>query len=317
MRGRHLEQFDFDHDLNWFALFFSPEGGLLGRFGGRDADTPGKYHSLLGLRYALEKALDRYQGGERGFMPTGRKAPRYAEEYPAGRKMSATSCIHCHHVHEFRRDAELRAGTWKRENEWIYPPPENLGLTLDRDQGNRIALVKSGSSADRTLLKSGDILLSLGETPVASVADAMSALHRAPVEGGLAVRWQRGGKIYEGKLELARDWRVSDVSWRWSLKSFPPQPPVYGEDLSAQEKQALGLKATQLAFRQGNFLGKNARQAGIQIHDVILGVDGKDLHLSAQQFETYLRLHYRPGEVVTFQVRRGPNRLDVPVKLAE
>ena len=77
MRGLDLNVFDFDYDLTWFALMLAPDGTVLGRFGGRDADTPGKYHSLKGLRYALDQALARYRSGT---VPAGRPTPAVRAE---------------------------------------------------------------------------------------------------------------------------------------------------------------------------------------------------------------------------------------------
>src|SRR5262245_1278971 len=65
LRGVDIHLFDFDYDLTWAALMFDDAGTVLGRFGGRDADTPGKYHSLRGLRYSLEQAWDQFQRGGR------------------------------------------------------------------------------------------------------------------------------------------------------------------------------------------------------------------------------------------------------------
>ena len=44
--------------------------------------------------------------------------------------------------------------------------------------------------------------------------------------------------------------------------------------VTAEERKALGLGARQLAFRQGAFVPAAARHAGVQINEVILGVDG-------------------------------------------
>ena len=54
-----------------------------------------------------------------------------------------------------------------------------------------------------------------------------------------------------------------------------------GDDLSAEEKQALGLSEKRLAFRQGPFVSEPAQQAGIRQNDIILGVDGKTLEMTA------------------------------------
>jgi membrane-associated protease RseP (regulator of RpoE activity) len=315
MRGLDLNVFDFDYDLTWFALMLAPDGTVLGRFGGRDADTPGKYHSLAGLRYSLEQALARFRKGE---VPKVQPAaPERAEDFPAARQLTAKACIHCHHVYEFRRAARQQAGTWKLDEVWVYPQPDNVGLKLERDQGDRLAAVEPGSAAARAGLRAGDRLQSVHGLPVASVADVQYALHRAPTGGAVAVSWQRQGQALGGRLELPAGWKKTDVSWRWSLKTLSPSPGVQGFDLTADEKQTLGLAPGALAFRQHGFVSAEARHAGVRTNDVIVGVNEHRPAMTVQQFEAFIRLTYRPGDVVTLQVLRGKERLELPLKLAK
>ena len=84
MRGVDLSIFDFDYDLQWFAMMLTADGEVLGRFGGRDADTPAKYQTLPGLRHSLEAALDRFKSG----LPKKQspRMPLFAEDYPAAEK---------------------------------------------------------------------------------------------------------------------------------------------------------------------------------------------------------------------------------------
>lgn len=315
MRGIDLTLFDFDYDLTWAALMFAPDGAVLGRFGGRDADTPGKYHSLRGLRYALEQAWQRFERGAP--QPARRPAVsgRRIEEHPGARRFSAKACFHCHHVNEFRREEQQAAGIWQRDFVWVYPEPASLGLTMDIDQGNKATEVRAGSPAADAGMKPGDVLRVLNGHTTASVADVQYALHRAPAAGIIAVRWQRGGQEHEGKLTLQAGWREGDISWRWSLKSLKPEPQVHGEDLTGAEKAKLGLGPRRLAFRQGSFVPRAAQQAGIRIGDVIIGVDGKRLDMTARQFETFMRLHYRVGDEVRYDIIRGVDRLKIAVKL--
>ena len=62
MRDVNLAKYQFDYDLTWAGLFVSPDGRVLGRYGGRDAESADDKVSLKGLRYAMEaarKAKDR------------------------------------------------------------------------------------------------------------------------------------------------------------------------------------------------------------------------------------------------------------------
>src|SRR5262245_24662441 len=109
MRGLDLNLFDFDYDLSWAALMFDPDGNVLGRFGGRDADTPGKYHSVRGLRYALDQAREQF---ERGAVHKRTPAEeKKVEDYAAAKRFAPKACFHCHNVTEFRREEKMAAGT--------------------------------------------------------------------------------------------------------------------------------------------------------------------------------------------------------------
>src|SRR5262249_4949082 len=156
--------------------------------------------------------------------------------------------------------------------------------TVDRDRGDRVRAVAAGSPAARAGLSAGDVLRSVNGLPVASFTDVQYALHRSPARGSIPVAWERAGKAHAGRLELAEGWRKTDVSWRWSLRGLQPEPCVDGEDLTPQEKKQLGLGARRLAFRQGPFVRPEARHAGVQVHDVIIGVDGRALEMTARQF---------------------------------
>jgi membrane-associated protease RseP (regulator of RpoE activity) len=314
MRGVDLSIFDFDYDMQWFALMLTPDGEALGRFGGRDADTPGKYQSLVGLRHSLEQALVRFKVEKREKAVPGKSI--HAEDYPVAAKLSASACIHCHHVHEFRRDQLQRASRWSLDDVWIYPQPENIGLSLDVERGDRVLAVQPKSPAAKLGIKAKDVLRRVGDVPIASIADMQFALNRAPKTGKLEIAWE-GDKPMKGAIALPDNWRQTDVSWRWSLKSLSPNPSIIGDDLDLDERKKLGLDARQLAYRQMNFLTPTARQAGLQSNDIIVGIDDKTLTLTARQFETHIRLYYRVGQEITLNVIRGKERVKVKMKLPD
>lgn len=317
MRGLDLTVFDFDHDLTWHALFLTPEGHVLGRFGGRDADTPGKYHSLRGLRYALEQALAQYRRRPDEKRAARPRPAQRVEDFAGIRRIAPGACVHCHHVPELRREAQQQAGTWTIDRVWVYPEPQNVGLSMETDQGNRVRAVRAESAAARAGLRPGDVLRTLGGAPIASVADVQYALHKAPPRGTLSVEWEHEGQSRRGALALAAAWRITDVSWRWSLKRLAPAPGVSGDDLSADEKRALGLSARALAFRPGPFRTTAARHAGVQSSDVVVGLDGRRLNMTARQFETHVRLHYRVGDTLRLEVLRGRMSVTLSLKLTE
>jgi hypothetical protein len=339
MRGVDLDLFDFDYDLTWMGFFLHSDGTIYGRYGGRDAESAESRVSLAGLRYALEAALARHRrtdlksvlpepltlpspprGEGRQLLPSplggeGRVRGRTAEQYPAARRLPERACIHCHQVYDLRRESLQAAGKWQREDLWVYPLPENIGLTLDVDRGDRIARVAADSIADRAGFQAGDRLLTIGDRPIASFADVQYALHRAPARGTLTIAWQHDKETRKRELTLSEGWRKTDISWRWSLRGVDPPPWTHGEDLSADDKKALGLGAQRLAFRQGPFVSDPARRAGIRQNDIILGVDGKQLDMNERQFAAFIRVNYRVGDRVTYNILRRGQRLDLPLTL--
>jgi hypothetical protein len=315
MRGLDLSLFDFDFDLTWAAMMFDDQRRVLGRFGGRDAETPGKYHSLPALRYSLEQAWQRFERGASLPPPAAAAPNKKIEEYAGAQRFSAGACFHCHNVAEFRREEKQAAGTWRKDEVWVFPASQTLGFALELDQGNKVRDVRADSAAAKVGLKPGDTLISIHGYATASIADMQYALHQALAKGTIEVRWQRGGKEMLGEITLPQDWHHTDLSWRWSLKSMKPLPQVHGDDLTAEEKQSLGLAPRQLAFRQGPFVPQAAAQAGIRIGDLIVGVDGKSPETSARQFEMYMRLNYQVGDTVQYDILRGKERIKIAVKL--
>ncbi len=315
MRGVDLDVFDFDYDATWMAVFLNADEKVHGRYGGQHPVVAQKNLSLAGLRHALTEALAAHRREPPRAEPTAPRPPRTAEQYPASRRLTARSCIHCHNVYDFRREALQAAGKWRLDEVWVYPLPENVGLTLDVDRGNRVAGVAAGSAAARAGLTTGDTLRAVHGVQVGSIADLQYALHGAPAKGAVHVAWERAGTTLRGRLDLAEGWRMTDVSWRWSLRGLQPDPCVHGDDLTAEEKKALGLAARQLAFRQGAFVTPAARHAGVAINDVILGVEGRRLEMTARQFGAYVRLNYCPGDEVRLNVLRAGKRLDLTLRL--
>jgi hypothetical protein len=316
-RGVNLSVFDFDYDLSWAAFFMNADETIYGRFGGRDASSPDKYLTGAGLRYAMVQALAAHRRPPATPPPAAPRLSQTVEEYPAGKRLKGNSCIHCHQVHDFRREAEQTAGTWHKEQVWVYPLPENLGFSVDSEQGDRLAKVTTGTAAARAGLRTGDVLTRVQSRPVASFADVQYALHLAPAKGQLAVTFERKGEAKSANLALEEGWRQTDLSWRASIRSLGPSPSVRGEDVTAEEKSALGIAPRSLAFRQGNFVAAAAEQAGLRRGDIIIGVDGTTPEMTMGQFLVHIRLRYQAGDRITYTILRAGKRLDIPLNLPE
>jgi predicted metalloprotease with PDZ domain len=313
--GVDLNLFDFDYDLTWAAFFLSPDEKIYGRYGGRDASGLDARLSLAGLRHALRAALEAHRREGPGKSPPRPGRPLLAENYPAAARLHKGACVHCHQVNEFRREARKASGEWRREELWVYPLPENVGLTLEVDRGDRVRAVRPDSPAARAGLRPGDTLKRLNGLPVASFADAQYALHRAPAKGQVAVRWLRDGQEMTGRLDLADGWKKTNLTWRPSMLDILPSLTVYGTELSAAEKTRLGLSAKRLAFRQDRAVHREAKAAGVRAGDVIVGIDGRAPEMSLPEFLAYVRRNYLVGDRITLNVLRDGKRVDLPMRL--
>jgi hypothetical protein len=313
IQGVDLSQFEFDYDLTWAAFFMNATGKVYGRFGGRDAKGPDTRNTLEGLHYAMEAALAEHKKNPAAGPDKAAGKPFYIENAPTAK--AYRGCIHCHQVKEILREEDKRAGTWQRESVYTYPLPENVGITLDRERGNVVQAVTVDSPAAKAGVKPGDLLRSLNKFSVASFADAAHGLHKAPLQGDVPIAFERAGKVQTGTLTLASGWRRTNITWRPSLLDLLPALTVYGEDLSVKEKKDLGLTPTRLAFRQQAPVHAAAKAMGVQENDIILGVDGKSLDMSMDQFLGYVRQNYLIGETMTLNLVRNGKRVDLNVTL--
>jgi serine protease Do len=312
--GADLSLFEFDYDCTWYGFFLTPDEVVLGRYGGRDAKTDEGRASLPGLKYAMEKALERYKAGPPK-PPAERPKPIRAEDYQAAKMRRGNECIHCHQVNEFRRADAKAAGTWSRDDLWVYPLPENVGLTLELDRGDTIKAVQPGSPAAKLGIKAGDVLAKLNGYTVASNADVQYALHKAPKSGSIPVEWRSGTNMMEGSLAVAEGWRKTNLTWRSSLLDILPSLPISAEDLTAAEKKALDIPVTQAAFRQDKFVHSTLKAVGLQAGDVVVKLDGKPVNGTMDDFLGLVRREHLVGDTITLTVLRDGKPVEIRLTL--
>jgi serine protease Do len=307
-----INLFEFDYDLTFMVFFLDGNGKVYARYGGRDCYDPDNRQSLDGLRYTMESVLRMHGRAEKAFAPRSQEGSRFIREVSGAR---GGRCLHCHQVKEILNADLQRKGQWSRDLIWRYPLPDNLGFVLDVDRSNVVKEVKEKSPAAASGLTVGDVLQRLNGVPIHSFADAQFALDRGPVTGAIEVVWQRGDKVFKEKLELPAGWRQTDITWRPSLRWFVPSARLYGDDLTAAEKTALGLSATQLAFRQRDEVPKQAQAAGIRAGDIIVGLEGKQLNMNVTEFLRYIERTYLVGDRVTLNVLREGKRMELTMTL--
>jgi hypothetical protein len=327
--GLDLSLFQHDFDMSWAAVFLTPDKMILGRYGTRAASgtDSDKLISLAGFSKAAERALAIYKQYPANKQQLAAKLPQkfdfpVPEKTPglADRGSKATSkktCIHCHMVKEFALRAKWEAGTLSAADLYVYPLPQQIGLTLAVDDGLLVEAVAKDSPAARAGLVAGDLLQSLNSQPLISTADVQWVLHNVPSEAKLPVTFVRAGKPMSQEISLAGDWKKSDIAWRAStwyglrggLKVLP---------LTESERKTHGIAADKLALAVKGIFGKNTaalQAAGLKNGDIIVAVDGQDADLTESEFLVRLRLDHDPQEKVKFTVLRGNDRRELNIPM--
>ncbi len=295
------------------VFFLNADEKVYARYGGRDAKSPDSRQSLAGLRYTMQSVLAMHAGAEKAFAPKSGDAPLFLRDTAFSRR--GGRCMHCHQVKEVLNAELEKKGKWSRDLVWRYPLPENIGLTLEVDRGNVVKEVTGNSPAAAAGLQVGDVVRRLNGVPVHSFADAQYALDKAPRAGTIPISWRRGDDVREGQLALAEGWRKTDLSWRPSMQRLIPSARLFGDDLTPEEKKALGLSSRQLAFRQKDPVSSQAQAAGVRPGDIILGINGQSPEMDILDFLRYVRRSYLVGDRVTVNLLRDGRRLDLPMTL--
>lgn len=200
LRGLDLSRFDFDYDVTWMAFFLDERGRELGRYGGRGPESAEGRSSLAGLRYAMDRALERHKSGKVLAMPE-KKGPTI-DDYPASKRLPGRACAHCHYAYDFRREARQAEGAWTTDELWVYPLPENLGLEMDNDKGDRVRRVRPGSAAAKAGLKAGDVITKFNDTVVDSGPTLIGEIWTHEPGDKVTLTYERDGRTATAELTL-------------------------------------------------------------------------------------------------------------------
>ncbi|MGE3854736.1 MAG: thioredoxin family protein, partial [Planctomycetota bacterium] len=135
MRGVNLNLFQFDYDLTFAAFLMHPDGTIYHRYSGRSPDNAESHLNVASFVRLLDVTARQHQSR---LIDPDATAPRIGlfrpEDMPAGRRYARErplSCIHCHQINEFKREAAQANGTWLRDRVYMWPLPERLGLILE------------------------------------------------------------------------------------------------------------------------------------------------------------------------------------------
>lgn len=333
MKGVNLSQFQFDHDLNWAAMFINADGTVYARYGTQSAEGSDAYNSIDGLMNTMNRVLElhaAYPANQRELadkrgkpkpvssaleMPGLNNPGKYAQE------TTRSNCIHCHNIYDAEHSHALSLGKWSIEMMWKYPLPDNLGLKIDRTSGVRIREVTPNSAAARSGLESDEDIVRMNGQRITSIADMQWVLHHlSKTDTTVEVETSRSGKH---ELQLADGWRKSDFSWRGSMWNAPPRLQIWLPELTDEQKTKLGLPESDspLEARWINRDGKGGQQAyadGLREKDVVIALAGNPLReMDSPRFSAHVKLHYKVGDILPLTVLRDGNKLELRIKLVE
>jgi len=200
------------------------------------------------------------------------------------------------------------------EKLWRYPFPENLGLSIDPKDGQRIAKVAPNSAADRAGLRTGQSIASVNGQPIVSIADIQWVLHNLSNNAEL-IRINIVGSSRQHLVRTDRDWKKTDISWRGSLWNLHPRLRVWMPEVKGDELKRLRLPAGHYALKvkwinQGSPEGKAASRAGLRLNDYIIAINGKPLDkMTPQQFTAHVKLNYKSGQKLPLTLLRNGERI--------
>ncbi len=329
MKGVDLSQFQFDYDLNWAAMFINADGTVYGRYGTQSAEGPDAYNSIASLEKAMHRVLQLHKDypKNRVFLKGKKGAPKPYEtalEMPGlhnkkkfAEATARNNCIHCHNVHDAEYDHLLATGRYTEDLLWRYPLPQNLGITIDRDDGQLVKSVQPGSAAAAAGLRAGDRVTLVNNQAIISIADIQWVLHNLPNRRTL-IKFDvmRGSAMLPLTLVTAEGWKRTDISWRGSLWNLRPRMRVWTPDASAAEVRRLGLPAGQKALKvkwinRGSPEGRAAMQAGMREGDFIIAIEGKPVRMDHRELNYYVKLNYKPGQKLPVTLWRNGRKIEL------
>lgn len=318
-----------DLDLSWWGWFLTPQGSVLGVFGGRDEVSDSTRISVAALRNTLTRVLE-HERTARPPLPQN-DAPRSVRDLPGfaswrartpiDAESKAANCIHCHQVAEILRQPALDAGTFDKQRDFeVWPLPENVGITVDRDDGLRVTQVTVASPAAAAGIDVGDRLVTAGGRRLFGQADLRGALHRADRDRAtIELTWQREGSEHRGTLHTAPGWKVTLLDWRMSVSqgNAGAGPGFWPLTARSGDRARYGVRDGVMLIRPWWDPNQNtpAQRGGLLASDAILAVDGQSPDLAGRGFLVWFRMRKEPGEEVRLRVHDGKREREVAYRL--
>lgn len=333
MKGVDLTQFQFDHDLNWAAMFLNADGTVYARYGTQSAEGADAYNSVKGLLATMERVLELHENYPAnkelfaGKIPP-KKAWKTALEMPTiypslleGGQTTRTNCVHCHNIHDAENDLWQKNGPITKDKLWRYPLPQQIGLNLSVRDGRSVAEIVKGSAASTAGVQPGQKISTANGQAITSIADLQWVLHRVPNRANelIQLRFENGGIA---TVRTSENWKENDISWRASLWTVSPILRMWTPALTEAQKEEQKIDveggALQVKFiNRGKPGGKAAYDAGVRQGDVIIALNGQPLPDDNQHFNMMIKLNYKVGDTIELTVLRKGKRQTIQLPLVK
>ena len=332
MKNVDLEQFQFDHDLNWAAMFINADGTVYARYGTQSAEGADAYNSIAGLKTTMQRVLELHQNYPRNKATLEEKRGPQKEIQSAlelpGMENSASleglttrqNCIHCHMIHDAENRLAQEEGTFNNDMLWRYPLPQNIGLHIVRDHGAKIERIESGTPASESGLQDGEEISLMNGQAITSVADMQFVLHHLPnEETSVTVTGSESGRQ---TLHLKKGWKVTDASWRGSMWSVSPILRTWAPPVDQKRREELdippGQGALEVKYINGTKPGGQAvKKSGIRVGDIIIAMAGKPIPEDNEKWNFEVKTTYDVGETLPLTILRDGEKLEMDVELVE
>lgn len=333
MKGVDLSLFQFDHDLNWAAMFINADGVVYGRYGTQSAAGPDAYNSIESLEQAMLRVLDlhaKYPANATALADkraaqkpykTALEMPGLEDREKLRGPTARNNCIHCHNIHDAEQTEWQKNGTFSWDKVWRYPLPDNVGLHIDPKDGTRVESVVADTPAARAGMSAGDIVTHVNGQPIISIADIQWVLHGLPHgDAKVDFTYERAGKSTAATLALSGDWKKSDIIWRGSTWSIKPRPGFWAPEASAEELKRLGVKGGLSAFRVqwinlGQSEGRAARDAGLREGDFIVEIAHRPFKMTPTEFHWHVKTNHKIGDQLPLTIVRDGKRQTIALPL--
>ncbi len=325
MNRVNIRRFEFDFDTTWTAFFLDEDLNVYSRYGGRDEGEPEARLSKQSLLQTMGEVLDVHtrrqalrQLADAKIIQPITKGVSTPEDIPL-LKAGHRGCVHCHQIREYQYLQWYKSGKFDRDKLFVYPLPENIGLTFDRQHGHRIEKVLKNSPAAGTLLQPGDVVTQINDVPIRSEYDVRWALGRV-IDGkpitAIAQRFTAGevgkSQTIRVQMTLTAGWRQTDIGWQKSIRSVPLQLGMRGYSIAKSQRKSEQIAEDKLAIRvisvRGGGIGEILK---LQKRDLIIAVGDRSKRRTFSGFKADLVSFYRPGETIHLTVRRDGKTIEL------